>query len=160
VKIKTDDTLKQLVRRLAGLAEIDARRLVRKAIYDDGAITRSDLVAVMTARYELTDQGGALSLELETAGFADIGGLEHLKPWLTQRRSAFVDTDATLDTPKGILLIGVQGGAALYRAREQGAALANTHVLTELGQTRPLSRVMAERVQALRTWARDRTVVA
>ncbi len=50
--------------------------------------------------------------------------------------------------------------AALYLAREQGETLVNAHVLTELSQTRPLSRVMAEQVQALRTWARDRTVAA
>jgi len=117
-KIKTDDeTLRQLVRRLAGLAEIDARRLVRKAIYDDGAITRSDLTAVLKARYELADQSGALSLELDTAGFADIGGLDHLKRWLIQRRTAFAGTDMALDRPKGILLVGVQGSGKSLAAK-------------------------------------------
>jgi SpoVK/Ycf46/Vps4 family AAA+-type ATPase len=50
--------------------------------------------------------------------------------------------------------------AALYLAREQGRPLGTEHLLTELGQTRPLSVVMAEHLNGLRSWARNRTVTA
>jgi SpoVK/Ycf46/Vps4 family AAA+-type ATPase len=50
--------------------------------------------------------------------------------------------------------------ASLYLAHEQNQTLADDHLLTELRRTRPLSRVLAEQVQALRSWARDRTVAA
>jgi SpoVK/Ycf46/Vps4 family AAA+-type ATPase len=50
--------------------------------------------------------------------------------------------------------------AALYSAHARNEKLATRHILEELAQTRPLSVVMAERVQALRDWAKDRTVSA
>ncbi len=50
--------------------------------------------------------------------------------------------------------------AALYAANALGEVPATRHVLAEFERTRPLSVVMAEKVQALRTWAADRTVAA
>ena len=100
-----------LVRNLAGLTYGDTERLARNAIQVDGAITHSDLPGVMQAKYELLNHGGALQYEYDTARFSDVGGLERLKSWLSQRKSAFRgERDAAhLDPPKGILLIGVQG---------------------------------------------------
>ena len=100
-----------LVRNLAGLTYADTERLARNAIQVDGAITRSDLPGVMQAKYELLNRGGALQFEYDTARFSDVGGLNRLKTWLSQRKAAFRrDQDAAhLDPPKGILLIGVQG---------------------------------------------------
>jgi SpoVK/Ycf46/Vps4 family AAA+-type ATPase len=100
-----------LIQNLAGLPVRDTEQLARNAIYHDGAITKSDLPKVMEAKYELLNRGGILHFEYDTAKFNDVGGLEKLKLWLTQRKPAFIkETDARhLDTPKGILLIGVQG---------------------------------------------------
>ncbi len=66
---------------------------------------------VMEAKYELLNRGGILQFEYDTAKFVDVGELEKLKHWLTQRKPAFMKkADAShLDTPKGVLLIGVQG---------------------------------------------------
>jgi SpoVK/Ycf46/Vps4 family AAA+-type ATPase len=49
---------------------------------------------------------------------------------------------------------------ALYEARSKEAALDSAHVTAELARSKPLSVVMAEQVQALRDWARSRTVPA
>lgn len=48
--------------------------------------------------------------------------------------------------------------AAIYAAHAQEVALNNNHILQEIKQTKPLSIVMAERIEALRRWAKDRTV--
>jgi SpoVK/Ycf46/Vps4 family AAA+-type ATPase len=100
-----------LVRNLAGLTYSDTERLARNAIHVDGAITRSDLPGVMQAKYDLLNHGGALQFEYDTARFSDVGGLNRLKRWLSQRKAAFRrEQDAAhLDPPKGILLTGVQG---------------------------------------------------
>ncbi|MGI9237710.1 MAG: AAA family ATPase [Woeseiaceae bacterium] len=100
-----------LVQNLAGLSHNETERLAHNAIYLDGAITKSDLPQVMQAKYELLNRGGALQFEYDTARFSDVGGLERLKKWLTQRRPAFEGDIATahLDAPKGILLLGIQG---------------------------------------------------
>ena len=50
--------------------------------------------------------------------------------------------------------------SALYAAHAAGAPLSDFQLRTELKQTRPLSVLMAEQVDALRTWARERTVSA
>jgi SpoVK/Ycf46/Vps4 family AAA+-type ATPase len=100
-----------LIRNLAGLTARTTEQLARNAIYLDGAISKSDLPNVMQAKYELLNRGGVLHFEHDTAGFADLGGLHKLKSWLQLRKPAFLDhAEANhLDTPKGILLIGVQG---------------------------------------------------
>ena len=100
-----------LIQNLAGLPVRDTEQLARNAIYHDGAISKSDLPVVMEAKYELLNRVGILQFEYDTAKFNDVGGLEKLKHWLTQRKPAFLNNvDAKhLDTPKGVLLIGVQG---------------------------------------------------
>jgi SpoVK/Ycf46/Vps4 family AAA+-type ATPase len=111
-KVQTDNkTLKALVSNLNGLSFNDARRLVKKAIVDDGAISVSDMPKVMKAKYELLNQDSLLAYEFETEDFANVGGMQNLKQWLKVRKTVFVDThgDHGLPAPKGILLLGVQG---------------------------------------------------
>ena len=100
-----------LVENLAGLTYADTTRLARNAVFVDGAITKTDIPGVMQAKYDLLNSSGVLQFEYDTARFSDVGGLERLKTWLTQRKAAF-RRDATaehLDSPRGVLLIGVQG---------------------------------------------------
>lgn len=119
-RVKTDNvSLDMMVRYLSGLTLADARRLVRKAIQHDGAITQDDLPAVAQAKYDLLNKEGVLSFEQETAEFSDVGGLESLKRWLHQRRATFVGETETpgVDPPKGIMLLGVQGGGKSLAAK-------------------------------------------
>jgi hypothetical protein len=114
-----------LIGNLAGLTHADTERLARNAIYQDGAITKSDLPAVMRAKYELLNSGGVLHFEYDTARFGDIGGFSRLKEWLQQRRRAFLDNAQAphLDTPRGILLIGVQGCGKSLAAKATAGVL-------------------------------------
>lgn len=111
-RVKVDPTAYNLlIRNLAGLTARDTEQLARNAIYHDGAIAKNDLPDVMQAKYELLNHNGILQFEYDTVRFKDVGGLKNLKAWLDQRKIAFSARDKTpqLDTPKGILLIGVQG---------------------------------------------------
>ena len=111
-RVKVDAKAHELlIQNLAGLTWSDTERLARNAIYLDGAITHSDLPDVMQAKYALLNRGGALNFEYDTARFSDVGGLARLKKWLKQRRPVFRgdESAAHLDSPKGILLLGVQG---------------------------------------------------
>jgi SpoVK/Ycf46/Vps4 family AAA+-type ATPase len=106
----TNKALDLLVRNLAGLTATDARRLARRAISDNGVISPSTLPDVMRAKYELLGQNGVLSFENDTVRFADIGGMRRLRTWLEQRQSSFLEAgDGKLDSPRGVLLLGVQG---------------------------------------------------
>jgi len=118
VRIKTDNaTLRKLLANLQGLSPGDVRRLVRVAIWQDGAITDDDLPAVNKAKFALLDMDGAMSFEYDTANFSEVGGLDNLKRWLHSRREAFFDNQAKLEPPKGILLLGVQGGGKSLAAK-------------------------------------------
>ncbi|MGD8430644.1 MAG: AAA family ATPase [Ectothiorhodospiraceae bacterium] len=117
-KVRTDrETLERLVNSLLGLSAADARRLIRTAVYDDGAITGDELPAIQAAKFRLLDRGSGLNFEYDTAGFADVGGLRRLKSWLQQRSTALREPDPNLPAPRGILLVGVQGGGKSLAAK-------------------------------------------
>lgn len=122
-KVKTDnETLQKLVSNLKGLPRGDIRHLVRGAIVDDGAITESDIPEVNQAKFKLMELDGILSYEYDTEQFAAVGGMENLKSWLDIRRGAFNGSGnggdvANIDSPKGILLLGVQGGGKSLAAK-------------------------------------------
>jgi len=112
VRITVDrNILDRFVDSLTGLPAEDVRKLVCAAIRDDGVLTETDVGNIMKAKFELLNQGGILSFEYDTAEFADIGGLEKLKHWLSLRKDSFTGSDrpAGLDPPRGIMLLGVQG---------------------------------------------------
>jgi ATP-dependent 26S proteasome regulatory subunit len=111
-RVKTDNkTLQQLVNNLQGVSYSEVRRLAPAAIVDDGVITSDVIPNVNKVKFELMDMDDILSFEYDTAKFSDVGGLNNLKRWLTERKSAFHEEgEYSLQTPKGIILLGVQGG--------------------------------------------------
>jgi hypothetical protein len=111
------DALTKVVDNLCGLTAGDAERLVRQAIFDDGALTMSDMQGVLAAKYQLLNRGGTLTYEPDTAKFADVGGMQNLRGWLTSRKPAFDGSAPELDPPKGVLLLGVQGCGKSLAAR-------------------------------------------
>ena len=111
-KLKFDrDAIQKLAQNLKGLTHGDVTRLVRNAIYADGAITHCDIDKVMTAKYKLLSSDGALSFEFDLSSLDDIGGFSNLKQWLKVREPFFVKAscEKEIDIPKGMLLVGVQG---------------------------------------------------
>ncbi len=100
-----------MIRNLQGLSASDARRLVRRAIHNDGALTKADLPELVEKKVQLLNRSGVLIFEPDTASYADIGGLENLKGWLMKRKQVFQGEQEVhgLPQPKGIMLLGVQG---------------------------------------------------
>ncbi|MCY1273721.1 ATP-dependent zinc metalloprotease FtsH [compost metagenome] len=117
MRVRTDNrTLNQVVKNLRGLSHGEARLLARNVICNDGAITQEDLPALNRTKFELLDLGGVLSFEHDTARFAEVGGLYNLKRWLGERQAAF-NAGKDVDLPKGVLLVGVQGGGKSLAAK-------------------------------------------
>ncbi len=115
-RVRTDQrTLDRLVANLRGVSHADARVLIRHAIFGDGAITDSDLPAVNKLKFELLDAEGVLRFEYDTEDLASVAGLHNLKAWLQLRQQAFLAADT--DRPKGLLLLGVQGGGKSLAAK-------------------------------------------
>ncbi len=112
-------TLDLLISNLRGLTFHDASTLIKNVIYDDGAITESEIPEINKAKFKLLEQGGVLTFEFETARFSEVGGLNNLKNWLSQRQPVFHCLPGTegLDRPKGMMLVGVQGGGKSLAAK-------------------------------------------
>ena len=118
IRVKTDnETLEQLVGGLRGLTHGEVRRLVRSAIVDDGAINEADLPEINAAKFRLMDMEGVLSFDYSGEQFSNVGGMENLKNWLDKRKAVFSGSVSGLDAPKGILLLGVQGGGKSLAAK-------------------------------------------
>ena len=96
-----------LVQNLRGLTFAEVKRLAYKAIADDGAITADDIPRINRAKFSLLQTDGVLSQVFDSGNFSNVIGLANLKHWIVQRQRAFIEQQA--DTPKGLLLTGVQG---------------------------------------------------
>jgi hypothetical protein len=110
--------MQALARTLVGLTHTDATRLIRSAAVDC-VINEHDVPAVMSAKHKLLDQGGVLSFELRPPRLDEVAGLANLKRWLAQRQPVFLADRPPpgLDPPKGLLLLGVQGGGKSLAAK-------------------------------------------
>ena len=112
------EALQALLDGLRGMTLLDARRLLRAAIRDDGAIDRLDIQRAHKARFELLGDEALLSLETDTEQLDAVAGLENLKQWLANRQGAFLDKQIPAgDRPRGILLTGVQGSGKSLAAK-------------------------------------------
>ncbi len=129
------EAARAVVRNLKGLGLEDARRIVRKLIYHDGALTPADLPELARAKYKLLDRQGLLHFEYETAQFAGVAGLARLKQWIQQRRPAFLGEKAAakLDPPKGVLLLGVQGCGKSLAAKATAGGFAVPLLRLDIG---------------------------
>ena len=109
--VSEEPVVAQIVRNLQGLSLVDARRIARHLIFDDGVLNADDLPKLAKLKFELLNRSGHLHYEYDTARFADVAGARRVKRWVEQRRTTFVEGSAPLglDTPKGVLLLGVQG---------------------------------------------------
>ncbi|QYJ78123.1 AAA family ATPase [Shewanella acanthi] len=121
-----DKAVAKLAENLRGVTVDDARRLIHKAIVNDGAISHSDIDIVNKAKFQLLDLNGVLHFEYDTSDFSQVAGLNNLKNWLRQRatvssqqlKNADGETQPPmLDSPKGILLLGVQGSGKSLAAK-------------------------------------------
>ncbi len=113
------DVLRMLGQHLVGFTKDDARRVVRQCMEDGGTINMDDIARVMRHKHESFASGGVLTLSTDFAKFSEVGGQRKLKKWLERRRPVFAGEadEAALDNPKGVLLLGVQGGGKSLAAK-------------------------------------------
>jgi SpoVK/Ycf46/Vps4 family AAA+-type ATPase len=112
------NALEMLIMHLLGMEQDDVRRLVRQALRDDGAISSDDVRRVLATKYEALGGAATLAYEQSKVKFDDVGGLARLKHWIALRRKPFLDSGSNVvDRPKGIVLLGVQGGGKSLAAR-------------------------------------------
>jgi len=94
-----------------GLTERQINRILAKTIYKNKRIDESCIDLIIDEKKNIVQQSGILEFYHSKETIDQVGGLDCLKKWLKQRRSAFTikARDYGLPSPKGLLILGVQG---------------------------------------------------
>lgn len=105
------DVLDACVRAALGLTGSEAVRAFRKAWLVAGKAGSEMPALVGREKRQALHRTPALFFHESSEGLGDVGGLSELKSWLRQRRQAFGEEARRfgLPTPRGLLLLGVQG---------------------------------------------------
>lgn len=101
-------SLSAIVSNLRGLTRRQAAQVVADIVRDDNSIDQRDIERVVQLKREVVQSGGMLEFTPSPASLSEIGGLARLKQWLKVREHALEAGDE--DRPRGVLLLGVQGG--------------------------------------------------
>lgn len=111
VKNPEDRLLGSAVRAALGLTGTEALRVFRKCCFREGKLNDAAIQGIVREKREALRRTPALAFHEADGGLAEIGGLGELKHWLHERSRAFSEDAAKfgLPTPKGLLLLGVQG---------------------------------------------------
>ncbi len=101
----------RLLQAALGLTLSEAENVFAKIIVKDQRLTGDDVGEVFAQKQQIIRKSGLLDYYAATESFDHVGGLAVLKDWLNKRSVAFSTEarDFGLPSPKGMLLLGVQG---------------------------------------------------
>lgn len=107
----TKRDLTEMASTLRGMTAAEASRVVASAIHYDDDLTREDLPRLVEAKRNRLQSTGCLESISVNVRVEEIGGLGRLKEWLARRRGGMTPQarEFGIDSPRGILLLGVQG---------------------------------------------------
>jgi AAA+ superfamily predicted ATPase len=110
-KVGDTELLKPAVRSALGLTASESLRVFRKACSRAGGLNEAAIAEIVREKRRALGRTPALSFHQFDAGLSDVGGLGELKAWLRDRKRAFSSEARAfgLPTPRGLLLLGVQG---------------------------------------------------
>lgn len=113
------EDLQRLTESLIGLTEIEAERIIRQVILQDGRLDASDIERVRNAKRATLSSHGQLESLPVNGNLDSLGGHEKLKTWLRMRRLAMTSKGRAfgIDPPRGVLLLGVPGCGKSFCAR-------------------------------------------
>jgi ATP-dependent 26S proteasome regulatory subunit len=107
----SEGTVHQLARALQGLTLDEARHAVRRALAVEKKLERSAVPILLEEKKMLVNRTGLVEYVADSTHLDHVGGLEHLKKWLLERRRLFEMRESiNLDiVPKGLLVMGISG---------------------------------------------------
>ena len=112
LNIEIDNTLfENLSQACHGLSLERIRRVLSKIIATYKNITPSSIKILLNEKKQIISQTEILEYWSVNERIENIGGIENLKQWLQKRKTSFSLQAANygLPTPRGLLLIGIQG---------------------------------------------------
>lgn len=103
--------IEELVRSSQGLSLDRVRRVLAKAIAENGQLCADHVELILEEKRQTIRQTQILDFYPSTTEISDIGGLDNLKEWLLRRGGSFSERARQygLPHPRGLLLAGIQG---------------------------------------------------
>lgn len=107
------DIFNQICTAFSGFSINQIRQIISKLIIVEKKITKQTIRSILKEKKLLLSSSNILEFCECNETFNDIGGLETLKDWLNKRKKLIIEPDLAsnygLSTPKGVLLVGIQG---------------------------------------------------
>ncbi len=103
--------LQQMAGALSGLTLDEARYALRRAMAAGQRLGPGSMPALLEEKRLLVNRSGVIEYMTDGTSLGEVGGLDHLKKWLLERRKLFQLRDKlSADiVPKGILIMGIPG---------------------------------------------------
>lgn len=109
----------QFLANMRGLTRMEVTQVVADAILGNGKLTADDIDRPIAAKRHRLRQTGVLDYIPPPQAPPDVGGMDRLRHWLELRDGAWSADAKTfgLESPRGILMLGVQGCGKSLMAR-------------------------------------------
>ena len=103
--------LHTIIRNLRGLSRRQAEQIIVDVVSKEHRFDRENINSVIAQKRQMLKTDGLLEYIETPAELTEIGGLQRLKKWLSQRQNAMDDKAVNfgLSAPRGVLMLGVQG---------------------------------------------------
>lgn len=123
LNIKIDPQLfENLTRACQGLSLERIRRVLSKIIATYKTIDKNSIAILLSEKKQIISQTEILEYTSVDEKITSLGGLDNLKDWLRKRKTAFgvQASNYGLPTPRGLLLVGIQGTGKSLTAKAIG----------------------------------------
>ncbi len=109
----------RLLKTVMGLTANQARQAMARALLGKSAIDDDVYEMLISEKSQMVQGSELLEFQQLQEGVSDIGGLDSLKEWIAKRGEAFTEKARKrgIPSPKGVLLLGVQGCGKSLTAR-------------------------------------------
>lgn len=114
IDIKIDEQLiDELSLSLKGFSEFEIIQILNLAYQNRGSIEKKDTKLILEEKEQIIKKSGMIEILNFKEKIDDIGGLENLKKWLTNKAEIFNRLEEAIkygvETPKGIMIVGMPG---------------------------------------------------
>ncbi len=114
IDIKIDEQLiDELSLSLKGFSEFEIIQILNLAYQNRGSIEKKDTKLILEEKEQIIKKSGMIEILNFKEKIDNIGGLENLKKWLTNKAKIFNRLEEAIkygvETPKGIMIVGMPG---------------------------------------------------
>lgn len=108
-----------MIRNLCGLTRRQARQIIVETVADDRRLDADDINRLLSHKRRALGGGTLLEYIEAPTDLDQIGGLNRLKQWLSQREQSLSEDAISfgLPPPRGVLMLGVQGAGKSLAAK-------------------------------------------